>query len=121
MDFWDTDTNKKGSPQEYRGYLWEGFKTYNIVSIEEIRRYSDKIGMILFFWDSHPSMPFLYSIGKTSIFSMSFEQLLQHYFAKNLPEDIYIFDESLLWTISLTHESQNEMGFKNLMIGKIPT
>jgi hypothetical protein len=45
-----------------------------------------------------------------------FREFVYHYEQKNLPEDVYLFDASLAWTIVLTHEPQNEHGWKCLTI-----
>jgi hypothetical protein len=101
------------------GYLWESLIQYNIISLDEVKSSLDKLDTVLFFWDSHPSLPLLYSIGKKTIFTIDHKKLIQYYCDKNIPEDIYIFDKSLTWTIVLTHESQNKSGRKHLLIGKV--
>jgi hypothetical protein len=101
------------------GYVWEDFRDFNIISMDEVKIYLDQRGPVLFFWDSHPDFPLLNALGKEWVFLMDDYTLLQHYMEKNVPDDIYIFDETLSWTIALTHEPQDENGWKNLKLGML--
>lgn len=103
-------------------YLWDciPFAEANMVTGKQLLDYSSRLGEVLFFWDAHPSIPYLHSLGRSNIYQMECSQLLEHYFRRNFCEDLYIFDSSLAWTLILTHEPLNADNDKFVLIGKVP-
>lgn len=102
-------------------YLWDciPFIDKDIITFEELNSYRNRLGEVLFFWDAHPDIPYLYPLGRENIFRMDFTRLLDHYFLRNFCEDVYIFDHSLSWTFLLTHEPQNARDDKVVRLGKV--
>lgn len=98
-------------------YLWERLVHYSPIKFEDIVQYVHQDEDVCFFWDTNPSIDLLYSLGREHIFTLPFKDFLYHYEQKNIPEDVYLFNESLSWTIILTHEPQNEYDWKCLSIG----
>jgi hypothetical protein len=102
----------------YFSHLWDRFVAYNPLSIEDIVGYLDGGEEVCFFWDSYPGMsPLLHRLGQEHVFKLPLKELLHHYELKNIPDDVYLFDESLTWTVALTHEPHNEHDWKCLSIG----
>lgn len=91
----------------YCGYLWDCLKQKNVASIQKCTNFlSDIKNPIYVFWDIHSAdrilIPNYWIYPKKAVL-----QLMPQIFLKiqaHLPEDIYIFDDSLTWTIVLTHE-----------------
>ncbi|TNJ64026.1 hypothetical protein FE784_22215 [Paenibacillus hemerocallicola] len=98
-------------------YLWERLIQYNPMKFEAIYQYVREDEDVCFFWDAHSSLGLLYSLGREHIFKLLFKEVMYHYKQKNIPEDVYLFNESLSWTIALTHEPQNEHDWKCFSIG----
>lgn len=93
----------------YLGYLWDYIK--NPIIIQEASFYSliNKFDKVFVFWDIHTCERILikdyWKLGKNTMIKLTLETLLcgEAY----LPEDIYIFDDSLTWTLVKTHEDIN--------------
>ncbi|MNH98229.1 hypothetical protein D3C73_509480 [compost metagenome] len=98
-------------------YLWDNLVSSDVISPEELRDYAHVLDQVYFFWDAHPNLSLLWSLGRTHMYKMNYSSLLDHYFARNLSDDMYICDESMTWTLILTHEPQNELDWRFLRIG----
>ena len=99
-----------------RPYLWERLKEYNPQPTDTVFQHVDPDKDVYFFWDANASFKLMNELGQKSIYKLPFREFVYHYEQKNLPEDVYLFDASLTWTIVLTHEPQNEHGWKCLTI-----
>lgn len=90
----------------YLGYLWDYLIDREIVSEEYIESISKKLGQVYVFWDIHSSERIFikdyWRFDKDAMIKLDFDMLLAG--LKHLPEDIYIFDDTLKWTIAYTHE-----------------
>lgn len=91
----------------YVGYLWDCIRNRSIISAYQCEDYLQKIrGDIYVFWDLHSShhilIPDYWKYPRSAVLRLNVATFfnIQH----QLPEDIYVFDESLSWTISFTHE-----------------
>ncbi len=91
----------------YTGYLWDTLKRSERISFlnakNHLEAYAEDIYIL---WDLHSKtricIPEYWKYPKYSVLRMhirDFEALLT-----TLPEDIYIFDDTLSWSVILTHE-----------------
>ncbi|MBP2658661.1 MAG: hypothetical protein H6Q69_1693 [Firmicutes bacterium] len=90
----------------YTGYLWECLIGAKCINFKEFDSYRSAIKEVLAFWDIHSKekiwIPEYWKFGKDTVLKLTFEDLMDN--LEYLPEDIYIFDETLQWTLILTHE-----------------
>lgn len=89
----------------YRGYLWECFKTYDVVSITWVlHKLSMSCDPVYAMCDLHPEeyFPVGWDYPRDVVFS--FDAKNTEKMISVLPEDCYFFDDSLRWAIALTHE-----------------
>ena len=90
----------------YLGYLWDYVKNPSIIDMEYIEKIAKNIDGVYVFWDIHSCERIFvqnyWKFDKDAILYLKFETLL--YGQDFLPEDIYIFDESMTWTLIKTHE-----------------
>ena len=93
----------------YLGYLWDYIKNPTIVDqnyITEMSKYKNKIYV---FWDIHSCERIFidnyWKFRKDAVLKLELELLMKG--EEYLPEDIYIFDETLSWTLIQTHEYIN--------------
>ena len=74
--------------------------------MEYMKKVSNTINEVFVFWDIHMKERILienyWNFGKETVLKLYYKELLEN--MNYLPEDIYIFDESLTWTLILTHE-----------------
>ncbi|MBD5482386.1 MAG: DUF4275 family protein [Lachnospiraceae bacterium] len=93
----------------YLGYLWDYMKEPTIIDEHYIRSKRKDIGDVYVFWDIHSCERILikdyWKFGKRDIINLNFDVLIKG--AMYLPEDIYIFDASYMWTMVMTHENIN--------------
>lgn len=93
----------------YTGYLWDCLINPSVIKIQEIVNFRVVLKNVLVFWDIHSKdrilIPDYWKFGKDHVLKLKFDSLIDN--LKYLPEDLYIFDESLEWTIVLTHEDNN--------------
>lgn len=93
----------------YTGYLWDCIINPVIIRFDEIIAYKDLLKQVLIFWDIHSKEKIwiddYWKFGKDSILKLNYSDILNNldYF----PEDVYIFDDSMEWTLALTHEENN--------------
>ena len=93
----------------YRGYLWDCLINYTIIRFEEVILYKEKLNKIMIFWDIN-SKEYIFikdywKFGKDSMLRLDFSDFLDN--IEYFPEDVYIFDESLAWSLVLTHEEED--------------
>lgn len=93
----------------YLGYLWDYLNIPFVIDknyIETVATIKDKVYV---FWDIHSCERIFiadyWKFDKDAVLKLRLEMLLRG--EKYLPEDIYIFDDSLEWTLIKTHEDIN--------------
>lgn len=93
----------------YLGFMWECLKDKTTVAEEDIDneiKYKQKIYVM---WDINSSWSVLiddyWKFGKDNILQMDFHSLMEG--EGFLPEDIYIFDDSMTWCVAKTHDYIN--------------
>lgn len=93
----------------YTGYLWDCLIAPQIISIDEVNKYRTTLDEVLVFWDMHSQDRILvegyWKFVKDNVLKLKFKELMDN--LEYLPEDIYVFDQSLQWTLILTHEDNN--------------
>lgn len=93
----------------YTGYLWDCLINPVVISIEDVTGKYSFLGNVLVFWDIHTKDRILiddyWKFGKDTVIEIAFNTLLDN--LNYLPEDIYICNRSLDWTLVLTHEDNN--------------
>lgn len=90
----------------YVGYLWDCFIKPQVVSESEILQILKEKRNIYIMWDIHTCerifIPNYWKYPKTSILIVEeWSSEIQ----KDLPEDIYLFDDSFTWSAIYTHET----------------
>ncbi len=91
----------------YTGYLWECLKHSERIAEDQINddRLLDKI--VYVFWDLHSSEKIwikdYWKFPKDAVLQLKYRDVLQG--SQYLPEDIYIFDDSMEWSLIFTHET----------------
>jgi len=92
----------------YTGYLWDCLKESTLVSYEYITSISH-LDDVYVFWDIHSQdLIFIddyWKFGKETILNVNYSVLIKN--LEYLPEDLYIFDNTLSWTLVVTHEYVN--------------
>ena len=90
----------------YLGYLLDYIKNPIIVEEPFFDEVASKIKTVYAFWDIHSCERILiknyWKFGKETVLKLNFQTLLEG--EDFLPEDIYIFDDSMTWTLIKTHE-----------------
>ena len=95
------------NPNNNNGYFWEGLKQYHRRSenycFERIKAQKDDIYVM---WDSLENFEIqnenYWKYPAKSMLRLSVNEFFQLFVT--LPEDIYVFDDSLKWSVILTHE-----------------
>lgn len=90
----------------YGGYLWDYIKDPVIIDKDYIEAVAKNIDKVYVFWDIHSHERIFiknyWKFDKDAILQLSLKTLLE---GENfLPEDIYIFDNTITWTLIKTHE-----------------
>ncbi len=94
----------------YTGYLWDCFYEHNRVSYNYIMHFlQNRTDMIYVFWDIHSKdlirVKNYWKYPKEVVLIVSPDVILD--LIPTLPQDCYFFDDSLTWTVALTHEEVN--------------
>ena len=88
------------------GYLWESLKSPMFIHEEQIETYRSKLKQVLIFWDNNSKdriyIKDYWKFGKKTMVRVDYNLFLDH--AHFFPEDVYLTDETLQWTIVFTHE-----------------
>ena len=88
------------------GYLWESLKSPIFIHEEQIETYRSKLKQVLIFWDNNSKdriyIKDYWKFGKKTMVRVDYNLFLDH--AHFFPEDVYLTDETLQWTIVFTHE-----------------
>lgn len=90
----------------YEGYLWDCLRSPARITIERFRHEVVRHPEVLVIADDHsrdrvPGAP-LWPYPSGSVVRFVPQTLLES--LDSLPEDIYVFDDSVAWTLVLTHE-----------------
>lgn len=100
------ETKKCVDGECYLGYLWDFLKNPVLISRGEIEKLGKCLGDVYVFWDIHSCerihIPDYWKFKRNAVLKLSFSDLLGG--LNFLPEDIYICNEDLEWTLILTHE-----------------
>ncbi|RAT96639.1 hypothetical protein [Brevibacillus sp. Leaf182] len=104
---------------QYRGFLWELARFNNNdkgiiregLSKNEAATFLLQKGEVLVFWEGYST--FGKEMIRDKIMKMDAKQLLENYTRFTL--DMYIFDETLTWTVIFQHE-RDEDGFKHILL-----
>lgn len=94
----------------YEGYLWDCLRSHSRITIQRFRAEVVQHAEVLVMADDHshdriPGAP-LWPYRPYSVARFRPQALLQS--LESLPEDIYVFDSSVSWTLVLTHENDGE-------------
>lgn len=95
--------------QCYTGFLWDVLYFWEKIHFKDINKYlPEKNKKVLAMWDIHSKEKILienyWKFGKNDIIEVNVCDLIKN--LDYLPEDLYIFDHSLKWSIILTHETE---------------
>lgn len=90
----------------YTGYLWDCLLNPCIILESEADRLLNEKRKVFIMWDIHSSdrilIPNYWKFPKTNVLSIDvWEKKLKD----NLPEDVYVFDNTFSWSIIYTHET----------------
>ncbi len=90
----------------YSGYLWDLLIDAELISEDEICGLIPEAVRVYAMWDLHSpekiSIPDYWKFPVEGVLWLLYGTLLRG--LQHLPEDLYIFDDGLRWTIALTHE-----------------
>ena len=95
----------------YEGYLWDCIDNLQPVTFDDFnRRLKERNGSVMVMWDLHSHdkihIPDYWKFEKSAVLSVDTFILAEG--LAHLPEDLYIFDESLSWTLVATHEYRQD-------------
>ena len=90
----------------YEGYLWDFLKSETYIGDTQIENYRKFLKQVFVFWDNNSRdrifIKDYWKFGKKDMIELDYNLLLDH--LEFFPEDIYITNETLRWTIVFTHE-----------------
>jgi len=93
----------------YTRYLWDCLKHWERISEDRFFGQLRTYGIVNVFWDLHSSERIFiedyWKFPKASVLQLDAHDLEAG--LEYLPEDIYIFNEDLTWSLILTHEYDN--------------
>ena len=98
--------------KHYHGCLWDSLFRANlrVVPMDYVANHLRQYESVYLFWDNHPEICFTWrnphwSYPKNCLLRLSFSQWEE--MKDLLPEDCYLFDETLTWAVALTHEESS--------------
>lgn len=90
----------------YEGYLWDFLKSETYIGETQIEEYRNFLKQVFVFWDNNSRdrifIKDYWKFGKKDMIELDYNLLLDH--LEFFPEDIYITNKDLSWTIVFTHE-----------------
>lgn len=93
----------------YVGYLWDCLKNPRVISEADASRILHKKQNLYIMWDIHSCerilIPDYWKYPKTSVL---LTEMWSDSFKENLPEDMYLFDETFSWSVIFTHETDEQ-------------
>ncbi len=94
----------------YIGYLWDCFKNYSLADETECLHILAEKNNFIIFWDINSSdyirIKNYWNYPKDAVLQIDNKEFIEK--MSSFPEDLYIFDETLSWTVVLTHEVTEE-------------
>lgn len=97
----------------YTGYLWDCFKNPTVQTPDFCLQLIKRFKVFYVFWDIHSCenilIPNYWKYPKDSVLKLDYFEFCS--IKNDLPEDIYVFDDSFLWCIAFTHEQYKEQQF----------
>lgn len=100
------DRRKYADGWYYTGYLWEHMRNSRRVPCSVMPNMVDEKHRVYVLWDLHSSekivRPGYWKFPREAVLQVAFGVLIDN--LQWMPEDIYIFDRSLDWTLVMTHE-----------------
>lgn len=90
----------------YIGYLWDCLKKAVVIPHSECEQFLNAKHNIFVMWDIHSAerivVPNYWKYPKNQVLCINqWDQSIR----RELPEDIYLFDESFSWSVVFTHET----------------
>lgn len=108
--YYNQNINKQNQYSDglcYDGYLWDCFFRFDIKDEFYCKQYISKKQKLYILWDIHSCdkiwIKDYWKYPKDAVLQMDYSEYLK--LNNTLPEDIYVFDESFLWSIVFTHET----------------
>ena len=93
----------------YIGYLWDCLKNPKVISEAEASLILQGKQNLYIMWDIHSCerilIPNYWKYPKTSVLST---EMWSVSFKEELPEDIYLFDDTFSWSVIFTHETDEQ-------------
>lgn len=93
----------------YIGYLWDCLKNPKVISEVEASRVLQGKQNLYIMWDIHSCeriyIPNYWKYPKTSVLTTN---TWSDTFKSELPEDIYLFDDTFRWSVIFTHETDEQ-------------
>ena len=90
----------------YEGYLWDFLKSETYIGETQIEEYRNFLKQVFVFLDNNSRdrifIKDYWKFGKKDMIELDYNLLLDH--LEFFPEDIYITNKDLSWTIVFTHE-----------------
>lgn len=90
----------------YTGYLWDCLLNSNIILESKADQLLQEKREIFIMWDIHSCdrilIPDYWKFPKTKIL---FADAWKETFKDDLPEDVYVFDDTFSWSVIYTHET----------------
>lgn len=90
----------------YTGYLWDCIEKPIIIDDNYLKSIINDIGDVYVFWDIHSCERIFiedyWKFDKDDVLELDYKKLVEG--ECYLPEDIYIFDKTMSWTLIKTHE-----------------
>lgn len=90
----------------YDGYLWDCYKKPLLKDEQSLMTILESKGSVFIMWDLHSSekvlLPHGFEFSGNPILGVNNTELQR--LLPLLPEDLYFFDDTYLWTVALTHE-----------------
>ncbi|MBO5417688.1 MAG: hypothetical protein J6A50_03665 [Clostridia bacterium] len=93
----------------YDGYLWDCLENFKVISEKDANEMIKEKERIFVMWDIHSCqkifIPDYWKFPKESVLCIEkWDEAIK----KELPEDIYLFDESFQWSVIFTHEDDSD-------------
>lgn len=94
----------------YIGYLWDFLRHHERITEGQVQGRELAEKTVYVFWDLHSGqkilIPNYWRFPRDAVLKLNYADLLVG--AAYLPEDIYIFDETMEWSVIFTHEYDDD-------------
>lgn len=93
----------------YTGYLWDCLLKPTVISEYKAEQFLQEKRRIFIMWDIHSCerilIPNYWKFPKTNVICTdAWSESFKH----NLPEDVYVFDDTFRWSVIFTHETDEK-------------